>query len=73
MIHSLLRVGDLISLTSPEWSTGWRHALCIVVSTYPSVKIRDRRHRRWQVLAETGDLLVVIQDDVTVIQHAPNQ
>ena len=69
-MHRSLRVGDLVLFSSGDWSTGWKGLLGIVVSAYDPVKIRGQRLRRWRVLSSTGDILVVIQDDVTVVQGA---
>jgi hypothetical protein len=60
--------GDLVLLTGRDWTSAWRGTLGIVLATYPTVRIRGQRLQRWRALSETGDMLVVTSDDVTIIQ-----
>ena len=69
-----LRVGDLVQLTGDDWASGWRDLICIVTSTYaPMRDHHGHTHKRWKVLAETGDALVVVREDVTILQSLNRQ
>ena len=68
MTRSSPRVGDLVQLTGHEWDPHWLQMICIVIGTYPAARSRGQTRKRWRVLAESGDLLVIVKEDVTVLQ-----
>ncbi len=71
MIRRVPRVGDLVLLSSPCWTPGWKGLTGIVIETCE--KTREDKKQKWKIMTDSCELLIVSREEVSVLQASQNK